>query len=1615
MRIKKILSIFLATAMALTSVAGTITTAAADSQPSAETTQEVTADPVGDDSGTVTYAADPEAAENADSGSTITSDDAVTTDDVASSIVMDDGSELTSLMAAPMMLGASAGQTVQLDYTHIISYTNDAGEGNGAHVFRFTTDGVNYYYAYCTRPDMPGPDPGTYPTVALTDPLRLKILYYGFGGPGDITGYLGSQDERYIVTHFAMTYARFKNFDHVDWSAKNAEVRDLVAKIQALPDVKSGVDVSLDKNSADAVMDGDIQKSGTFTVTAGEGLTYSGLPSQVSLVLENGTVNPANLNKGDAFHLEAPSNIAQLLGTNVVTMNIRGTGATYRLIQEGSRQEINGLIIQPDSAETDLTVTFINTGKVKMGKTSERPEITDGNDCYDLSGAVFGIFSDAACTNQVGSMTTKADGSTDDTEMVAGTYYVKETEAPLGFYKSDEVFTVDLGPGQTATVTLSDKPLYDTLKITKKDARRSGIDENLSEPEGEGTLEGAVFLVEYFAGKYDSVDKLPTGKVNGYTDHACKKYWLLKSVYDSASEAYTVLMDDAHKAGGDDFYSFDGTVGIPLGTVCITEITPPTGYLLPTDPVIDFRTLTATKGSEEVNGYPEEGIDAMENPVLGGFKIQKWDNELLETAPQGDATLQGANIEVTNESSHSVIVNGKEYANGQVCFTGVTDQNGTFESAANVLPYGNYVWRENDATDMDNNGAPDGYKNEGQLTGSFEIREDGKIVDMTSSDKADRNNVKRGGVVIAKWSLETDRRVTETDQVTGGGIINPDILLKSAAGSTAGISKRQLDVAEGTADPQGSASFAGADIEIYNESAHHVLVDGKVYEPGEKIATVTTDGNGLWISAKDWLPYGTYKAVEVKAPQGYLLEGNLETTFSIRYDLRQIEELNPDGIDENAHPYHYFVNLDNAATGNIYKAVKYIDDDNLAPKDYTAIKDQVKRGDVKFVKIGDGDSDRLAYVPFLITSKTTGESHIVVTDANGQVNTSLIEENGLVKDLGMLNANDAIMVPKDKSSFNKNGSLLGDVSLYTLDQALLDKYTEFDAEPSAGVWFSGEADVSYDYMKQLGFVISKDKGALPYDTYTLQEIQCRNNSWTAEDEAKDSSHKAGTPKYDLQKITFKVYKDHTTVDLGTITDDIYTIKTTATDELTGSHIAEASDNVTINDKVEISGLMPDDTYKLYTTLVDSATGENIVTKDGAVSYVTDISQVNGKDVGVTVPITFNAAELHDGGSLAGHSVTVEEVLKDSKGNTLVSHTLSNMEDEEAEAQTVAFPSVDTKAEDALTKTNVTLAAEDMKITDNVTYENLITGKDYTVTGVLMDKETGKEALDDNGNKVTAEAKFRAEKSSGTVTVTYEFSGVKCAGKTLVSFETLSWNGHELAVHSDIHDDDQTVYVPAVTTNAKDKASGTQKADPAKETVIVDTVTYSNLFIGRNYTVKGVLMDKDTKQPLKSGGQEVTAEMSFRQEKADGSVELSFTLDTTEMAGKSAVVFEKLYMGDQLVASDEDIDNADQTVEVNTPETPTPTPTVTPAPDSKPETPSVTSTPSKTTSGGTTVSYPTTSRTTVTSYGDTQKGDGNITTSPVKTGDTSNPMLYVGILAACAAVGVIAALIKKKKH
>ena len=87
-------------------------------------------------------------------------------------------------------------------------------------------------------------------------------------------------------------------------------------------------------------------------------------------------------------------------------------------------------------------------------------------------------------------------------------------------------------------------------------------------------------------------------------------------------------------------------------------------------------------------------------------------------------------------------------------------------------------------------------------------------------------------------------------------------------------------------------------------------------------------------------------------------------------------------------------------------------------------------------------------------------------------------------------------------------------------------------------------------------------------------------------------------------------------------------------------------------------------------------------------------------------------------------------------------------------------------------------------------------------------------------------------------------------------------------------------------------SATEKA------VITDTVNYRNLLIGRTYTVQGILMDKETGEPLLIDGKEVTAETVFTAETADGSVDVVFELDASALAGKTLVVFEVLLMDDE---------------------------------------------------------------------------------------------------------------------
>lgn len=160
------------------------------------------------------------------------------------------------------------------------------------------------------------------------------------------------------------------------------------------------------------------------------------------------------------------------------------------------------------------------------------------------------------------------------------------------------------------------------------------------------------------------------------------------------------------------------------------------------------------------------------------------------------------------------------------------------------------------------------------------------------------------------------------------------------------IQKRDLET-KGT-KPQGGATLKGTEFTITSLNENAVLVDGKLYNKGEVVKTILTGIDGIASTAANTLPYGTYRLDESKSPAGYLTTGAVSREFTIKENGKIVDLT---GAEQSIH-------------------------------------NQIKRGDIEGVKISDGTHKRLADVPFRITSKTTGESHVVVTDKNGQFSTA---------------------------------------------------------------------------------------------------------------------------------------------------------------------------------------------------------------------------------------------------------------------------------------------------------------------------------------------------------------------------------------------------------------------------------------------------------------------------------------------------------------------------------------------------------------------------------------------------------------------------------------------------
>lgn len=225
----------------------------------------------------------------------------------------------------------------------------------------------------------------------------------------------------------------------------------------------------------------------------------------------------------------------------------------------------------------------------------------------------------------------------------------------------------------------------------------------------------------------------------------------------------------------------------------------------------------------------------------------------------------------------------------------------------------------------------------------------------------------------------------------------------------------------------------------------------------------------------------------------------------------------------------------------------------------------------------------------------------------------------------------------------------------------------------------------------------------------------------------------------------------------------------------------------------------------------------------------------------------------------------------------------------------------------------------VSIQDDVAYSGLTTGKQYTVTGTLMDKATGKPVMV-NGKAVKARKIFTPEKEYGIAKVVFTFDASALKGKEVVVFESLSLDGKEVTTHADIKDAGQTVEFtkPKIHTTATDKADNDKVVAPEKKATVTDVVKYTDLTPGKAYTVTGTLMSKKTGKELLVNGKPVTATKTFTAKQANGSISLDFTFDASALKGQEVVVFENVTRDNQEVAVHADIKDKGQTVRVASP-------------------------------------------------------------------------------------------------
>lgn len=1096
-------------------------------------------------------------------------------------------------------------------------------------------------------------------------------------------------------------------------------------------------------------------------------------------------------------------------------------------------------------------------GRAKLKKISANPQITDGNGCYSLAGARYGVFRDNGCSQQAAVLTTDESGDSDTVSLDAGTYYVKEITAPRGYKLDPVIHPVQVDTGRTAELKVSDEPVVSPPVTLDKVDRETGEDLAL----GAASLENTQFRVNFYSGHYtkENLPKEPD------------RTWVVRA--------------RSAEAGNKKARSAAEEMMLPLGTISVEEIQAPAGYLLDSiylnSPGAGVEKLHVAKIIQNGDqGTVEDGTEYVvaDSVIRGDFELTKIDKNTQQPIAgvlfriTSDTTKE-SHVIMTDENGHyssstayaphSYQTNGGKAGDG--LWFGL-DENGNsvaVDDTVGALPYDTYTIEELKCE-----------ANEGKFlySGKFTITRAGYTVNLGNVENADiaiQTTAKDEATGTHYASAEEDTAVIDTVSYMGLQKNKKyrlrGTLMNRATGQAVTDEKGNPVTGEEEFTPKDSngevevelffdaSGLEGADVVVYEE----------LYLGDEKLAEhkdINDAGQTIHFPAIGTRAYDGKTDCEISKADEEITIVDTVSYENLRagrkYKMTGIlmdRETGRAVLDENGGRIEAQTSFTAETSDGTVEVIFRFPGRNLAGKTLVAFETLSKDNKEYAVHHDITDEPQTIYIPAIGTKVHDSDTMSHLSRADRDV--TLVDEvkyENLVPDRAYVLEGILMDKKSGKPAVDADGKQITAQTVFTPKKSDGSAEVVFRFDGSK---LAGETLVVYEELLYQGKVIAEHK------------------------EAEDAG----------QTIYFP------------------SASTTAKDQKTGEQIAFAEDQVTIEDVVHYENLVPGKKYTVSGTLVDQADGEPI--RDAVGKEITAEKEFTAKKAEGDVTVVFE----FDGSLLAGKVTVVFEELFFEKKSIAVHADLNDA------PQTVKFPEIRTQAVDPKTGVNLTLAADEASVVDTISYRHLIPQKQYHLEGILMDQTTGEPALDADGKKIQAEMDFVPEKAKGEVELTFHFPGKGLENHTFVVFEELSmkksWFSEvKIAVHRDIEDEAQTIHIPGIHTTAMDDETMTQLSMADEEIHLTDTAAYTNLLPGYEYTMEGILMDKETGEPVKDdNGESVRAKQTFTPKKAKGEVEMTFSLSGGLLAGKTVVFFETLEYDGEPVAKHQDLNASDQTI------------------------------------------------------------------------------------------------------